>query len=233
MKRPVSLSRPRCGTRLTGRFQVVGEPIDYRDGVMSSTLLPDGHVLIVGGYTGSLTRNDAWDGPLGTAELWDPATGMFSRAGKMHHIRVGHQAALLGDGRVLVVGGTGAATKDFVNVGLRSTELWDPTTMTFSAGPAMIDGRRGFTLTTLADGSLLAIGGSARNDRGEDTKVRDTAESWGHRPADPWAILRPWRRATDRCPRSRTTRTGTSSTAARTSTARCTVTGSSSGPTDR
>lgn len=164
---------------VTGRFQVVGEPIDYRAGVMSSTLLPDGHVLIVGGYTGSLTRNDAWDGPLGTAELWDPATGMFSRAGKMHHIRVGHQAALLGDGRVLVVGGTGAATKDFVNVGLRSSELWDPTTMTFSPGPAMVEGRRGFTLTTLADGSLLAIGGEARNDRGESTEVRDTAEILG------------------------------------------------------
>ena len=163
----------------TGSFQVVGEPIEYRDGVMSSTLLPDGQVLIVGGYTGSLTRNDAWDGPLGTAELWDPSTGVFSPAGKMHHIRVGHEAALLGDGRVLVVGGTGAATKDFVNVGLRSTELWDPTTMTFSPGPAMGEGRRGFTLTTLADGSLLAIGGSARNERGQDTKVRDTAEILG------------------------------------------------------
>ena len=179
MNRPVDPESAEVWDPATSSFQLVGEPLEYRSGGGTATLLPDGHVLIVGGYTGSLTRNDAWDGPLGTAELWDPATGIFSPAGKMHHIRVGHQAALLGDGRVLVVGGTGAANKDFVTVGLRSTELWDPITMTFSPGPAMIDGRRGFTLTTLADGSLLAIGGEARNDRGETTEVRDTAEILG------------------------------------------------------
>ena len=51
-------------------FQRVGEPHDYRSGGLSATVLPDGRVLITGGDTGDLTRNDAWFGPLGSAEVW-------------------------------------------------------------------------------------------------------------------------------------------------------------------
>ena len=69
--------------------------------------------------------------------------------------------------------------------------------MTFSPGPAMIDGRRGFTLTTLADGSLLAIGGEARNDRGERYRgPRDRGGYWALRPGDAGVgagpLRRPW-----------------------------------------
>ena len=44
------------------------------------------------------------------------------------------------------------------------TEVWDAATDAFQAGPTMADPRAQFTLTTLLDGSLLAIGGDARYD---------------------------------------------------------------------
>ena len=64
----------------------------------SATLLDDGRVLIVGGWS------DA-GGAVTSAELWDPRTGSFSRAAAPASARAGHTATLLSDGRVLIVGG--------------------------------------------------------------------------------------------------------------------------------
>ena len=160
-------------------FEVVGEPLQYRSSGLSATALPDGRVLVVGGDTGDLKRNDAWYGPLGTAELWDPASGLFQAAGAMQTVRSGHQAARLGDGTVMVIGGSAVRTKDFVDVGLRTTEIWDPASGSFHEGPSMSEGRRAFTLTELPDGSALVVGGVARTVKGEDTVDLAGAELFG------------------------------------------------------
>jgi hypothetical protein len=70
-----------------------------REGAVAAPL-PDGRVLIAGGI-GNATF-------LSSAELFDPKTGKFSRAGvgSMSVPRLGAGAAPLLDGRVLVVGGT-------------------------------------------------------------------------------------------------------------------------------
>lgn len=163
-------------------FELVGEPHDYRSGSLSATVLPDSRVLIVGGDTGDLTRNDAWFGPLGSAELWDPATGKFARAGEMATVRSGHQAGLLAGGQVIVVGGSAERSADFVDKGLKSTEIWDPADGSFRAGPSMEVGRRAFTLTRLLDGTYLAIGGSPKIDRGDLVADTATAEQLGSFP---------------------------------------------------
>jgi uncharacterized protein (TIGR03437 family) len=70
----------------------------------SATLLPGGHVLIVGGYDG-----DAYDTgvPMLTdAEDYDPSTGSFTSAGRLLYLREGHTATLLPDGTVLIAGGS-------------------------------------------------------------------------------------------------------------------------------
>ena len=152
-----------------GAFQQVDEPRDYISGGQSATRLADGSVLVVGGDTADPNGDEHYFGPLRTAETWDPATGRFSRTGAMAAIRRGHGAALLADGTVIVAGGTGSRTAAFVEVARTSTELWNPSTGDFVQGPAMSDGRTLFTLTTLPDGRVIAIGGDAQMDLRNDT----------------------------------------------------------------
>src|SRR5215831_18025569 len=62
----------------------------------TATLLPNGKVLVAGGYNGSY---------LSSAELYDPGTGTWTATGSMGTARRGHTATLLPNGKVLVAGG--------------------------------------------------------------------------------------------------------------------------------
>ena len=66
---------------------------------LRATLLPDGKVLVVGGF-----RSDG-TGALASAELYDPGTGTWTAARNMDTPRASQTATLLPDGRVLVAGG--------------------------------------------------------------------------------------------------------------------------------
>ena len=57
-------------------------------------------------------------------------------------------------GKVLIAGGLGAGLND-----LSSTELYDPATNSFAAGPAMNSGRGAATATLLPSGKVLIAGG--------------------------------------------------------------------------
>jgi hypothetical protein len=146
------------------------ETLDLVGSAQTATLLPDGRVLVTGGDTSDPNGDPQFIGPLRTAETWDPASGTFERAGTMEYARRAHQAALLPDGRVIVIGGSGKRTDEIVDVSRATTEIWDPATATFERGPGLSDARARFPLVTLSDGSLLVIGGDARydahNDRG-------------------------------------------------------------------
>jgi hypothetical protein len=67
----------------------------------TATLLPDGTVLIVGGYLFS-------GATVATTELYDPVSGTFSTGREMVTSRCCHTATLLNDGRVLIAGGNTA-----------------------------------------------------------------------------------------------------------------------------
>jgi hypothetical protein len=84
----------------------------------TATLLPDGRVLVIGGYE------------VASAEIWDPATETWSPAGRMAQPREGHEATLLSDGRVLVSGGHGE-DEDDGRASAPGDEIWDPATETF------------------------------------------------------------------------------------------------------
>ncbi len=114
----------------------------------TETLLADGRVLVVGGGA----TNELGPDP-DAAEIWDPATGAFSRAGSLIETRINHTATLLSDGRVLVIGGWGGS--DF----LASAEVWDPTTETFSPTGSLDEARSLHTATLMPDGRVLVIGG--------------------------------------------------------------------------
>lgn len=68
---------------------------------VSTALLDDGRVLVAGGRDPSLGTRFA------SAEVYDPATGVWSPAGSMAQARSGGTATVLADGRVLLVGGNG------------------------------------------------------------------------------------------------------------------------------
>jgi hypothetical protein len=123
-------------------------PFFYPD---TATLLPDGRVLIVGSACG-----DCW---LEHEELYDPVTGTFKVAGKLHTIDSGSDigesstATLLPNGKVLVAGGAGYFSDFSV------AELYDPSTDAFTATGNMTVARAGHTATLLPDGTVLIAGG--------------------------------------------------------------------------
>src|ERR1039457_2483941 len=82
-----------------------------RDG-LTATLLPNGKVLVAGGWNGSY---------LTSAELYDPATGTWTTTGSLAAGRAGHTATLLPNGKVLVAGGQGSTGSGAVD----TAELYD------------------------------------------------------------------------------------------------------------
>lgn len=149
-------------------FSVVGAPWPSGTGTVAeiaamhiarashtSTLLPNGKVLIAGGFAGSGSEYN----PYRTAELYDPSSGTFQSAAEMTIGRSGHTATLLKNGKVLIVGGwTG-------RYDLRgSAEIYDPSLNTFTPTGKLVTERAGSTATLLADGRVLIAGGEDRQE---------------------------------------------------------------------
>src|SRR5436309_1831309 len=68
----------------------------------TATLLPNGMVLVAGGYDIDLNNNH---NSLASAELYDPASGTWTVTGSLNTARASHTASLLPNGNVLVAGG--------------------------------------------------------------------------------------------------------------------------------
>jgi len=121
-----------------------------------TTALADGRILFTGGIdptTGQTTAN---------AAVYDPVAQTTTTL-TMSGPRAGHGASLMGNGRVLVTGGLSALDLQnplslFTGL-LVSTEIFDPVTNTFSAGPNMLEARGLHTSTTLTNGQVLIAGG--------------------------------------------------------------------------
>jgi hypothetical protein len=120
----------------------------------TAILLPNGKVLIVGGG----------DGPVTTAELFDPATATFSPTGSMTSPRYKATATPLANGKVLFTGGLGPGTSSLPR--LNSAELYDPLTGLFSATGNMAVARVLHTATLMKDGKVLVAGGTDDNTGG-------------------------------------------------------------------
>lgn len=116
--------------------------------------LSDGRTLVVGGVDASGTV-------LASCEIYDPGTNSFAAAASMATGRTMHSACRLADGRVLVTGGTSslADTTAAITGVLSSVELYNPTTNTWSSGPAIGGRRLAPALTRLPNNNIMVSGG--------------------------------------------------------------------------
>ena len=117
------------------------------------TVLPNGNVLLAGGFTtGGITTS---------SDIYNPVTGTFSLTGSLSFARaiaVGSgdngEAPLLHNGQVLFAAGSGSSG----NV-LGSAELFDPASGTWTNTGGLATPRSYNTTTLLQDGKVLVIGG--------------------------------------------------------------------------
>ena len=123
----------------------------------TQTLLQSGKVLVAGGgwFSGLLYSFTA------SAELYDPVSRAFVTTGSMGTPRAFQTATALGNGKVLVAGGTSASVNGSPSLGaLASAELYDPSTGIFSPTGSMVSTRMDATATLLPDGTVLIAGGA-------------------------------------------------------------------------
>ena len=141
----------------TGHFTPVGS-MHARRSYFTAVALKDGRLLVAGGQSGGRYPHHRVEA---TAEIYDPQTGRFTETASMNTPRFKQGAALLPDGRVLIVGGS---NEDGRQNTFSSTELFDLGTGTFSPGPPMKFPR--FKLLSgvvaLPDGRILLAGGAER-----------------------------------------------------------------------
>src|SRR5215207_7507767 len=107
-------------------------------------------VLAVGGF-------NQWQQPVATAEIYDPATGTWTKTGSLKVKRAKHVAALLADGTVLVVGGQ--TDNQMPATETATAELYDPDAGVWTFTGSLASARSHMTGTVLFDGSVMVAGG--------------------------------------------------------------------------
>jgi hypothetical protein len=104
----------------------LGNPMNYKRVYHTSTLLPDGKVLITGGTPcdGTNKINCNPGAAINTPELWNHQTGSWTQRAQYQEVRLYHSTAiLLPDARVLVGGGGRPAAEGELVPGQTSTCL--------------------------------------------------------------------------------------------------------------
>lgn len=117
--------------------------------IHTATLLNDGRVLVTGGWytSGGITN---------TAEIYSPTTGTWRYTlFPMNEARTEHTATLLQNGKVLIAGGGSLCCS------LKTAEIFDPATETFTLTGSMTNERHGFEAVRLNDGRVLVVSGAS------------------------------------------------------------------------
>ncbi|MFN0207873.1 MAG: Kelch repeat-containing protein [Planctomycetota bacterium] len=149
---------------VTNTFSATGSMNTPR-ALHTATLLNDGRVYVCGGST-SVSGADpvaqllsVVSSATAAAEIYNPATGLWTNVASMAAKRTGHVANLLSDGRVLIAGGVNT---NFLGlpVFLTSATRYNAPTNAYVATATMGGGGRALSISTiLANGRVLVSGG--------------------------------------------------------------------------
>jgi len=128
----------------------------------AAALLPNGHMLVVGGYN----EKGIAEGLLATCDAYDPFKRRWQEPGSvalLTRARWGHGCAPLG-GKVYVAGGCSlqpeAQPREAFMETLGCCEVYDPVANTWTAGAPLQIARSGFRIVALdGDRYLAAVGG--------------------------------------------------------------------------
>ena len=150
----VVLSSAELYNPATGTWTTTSNSLNTGRYYHTASLLPNGLVLVAGGFTRSVE--------LSSAELFNPATGTWTTNGSLNAARFGQTATLLPSGQLLIAGGVGAGAL------LLPARNWlAPATNSPPAhGPRPIrlnNVRFLHTATLLPNGQVLVAGGNSYN----------------------------------------------------------------------
>jgi len=144
----------------------------------TATLLADGRVLISGGQGNETTPSNLM-GFLASAELYDPEDATWTATGAMQVPRSVHAAVLLGDGRVLVAGGSPVAAM---------AELFDPVAGAWQLG-GKVEGWMRPSAILLGDGRVLVVDGLGSLDLYDPRTMTSRSVAYAAHGFDPSATL--------------------------------------------
>jgi len=134
----------------SGKWTLTGSMAEARE-YFPAVALTNGKVLVSGGLgTSSVV--------LGGAELYDPTTGVWTSAGLLSIARYGHTATLLTNGKVLVTGG---CTASGCSATTAVSEIYDPTSNSWTTTGDLNTARYFHTAVLLKTGKVLVVGGYA------------------------------------------------------------------------
>lgn len=134
----------------------------------TATLMPDGKVMVVGGF-------GAGDVITGTAEVFDPEHMTWTTVNPLPGAATAalHTATLLKDGRLMIAGGVSASGV------LNTVFAYNPGTGLWSTLAPMPSKLRSHTATLLMDGRVLVAGGDDGNGETTSSYIYDpVADTW-------------------------------------------------------
>ncbi len=146
-------------------------PLNLGRIVHTATLLANGSVLVAGGWNPGTA-----DASLAEAELYNPATRLWSPAGVMSAVRGGATATLLADGNVLVAGGGADVSSSVL---YSSAELYVAGNNYWTLVGSMTVNRFEHSAARLTNGQVLVTGGyTVYNPSGDSYNSTATAETY-------------------------------------------------------
>lgn len=138
----------------TGEFSLSAAKMSESRGGHTSTVLPDGRVLLTGGC---ITATCVAPPYRSSVDIYDPETDALEALPPMSRARAEHTATLLPSGKVMIVGGRDASGT------VAESELIDPVSKTVTQVPRPFEARAGHAAVLMPGGAVLLAAGSSES----------------------------------------------------------------------